>query len=151
VTPRHVIVAGELGEAWASAQPHVATRARVWMHGTQAGEGRPIDWALARYSDAPLEASEQREVTIDDEALYIYTSGTTGLPKAAKVTHSRVLTWSCWFAGMMDTKPDDRMYDCLPMYHSVGGVVATGASSGTMSRASTARWCNISASSPATW
>ena len=127
VAPRHVIVAGELNEAWASAQPLVATRARVWMHGTQAGEGRPIDWALARYSDAPLEASEQREVTIDDEALYIYTSGTTGLPKAAKVTHSRVLTWSCWFAGMMDTKPDDRMYDCLPMYHSVGGVVATGA------------------------
>ena len=24
-------------------------------------------------------------------------------------------------------QPDDRMYDCLPMYHSVGGVVATGA------------------------
>src|SRR5262249_48011810 len=29
--------------------------------------------------------------------------------------------------GMMGTRPDDRMYDCLPMYHSVGGVVATGA------------------------
>jgi fatty-acyl-CoA synthase len=127
VTPRHVIVAGELSEAWASAQPHLASRARVWMHGTQAGDGRPIDWALARYSDAPLEAGEEREVTIDDEALYIYTSGTTGLPKAAKVTHARVLTWSCWFAGMMDTGPADRMYDCLPMYHSVGGVVATGA------------------------
>ena len=127
VTPRHIIVAGELSEAWASAQPHLASRARVWMHGAHSGEGRPIDWALARYNDAPLEASEQREVTIDDEALYIYTSGTTGLPKAAKVTHSRVLTWSCWFAGMMDTRPDDRMYDCLPMYHSVGGVVATGA------------------------
>jgi fatty-acyl-CoA synthase len=27
----------------------------------------------------------------------------------------------------MDTKPDDRMYDTLPMYHSVGGVVAIGA------------------------
>ena len=127
VAPRHVIVAGELNEAWASAQPLVATRARVWIHGAHSGEGRPIDWALARYSDAPLAASEQREVTIDDEALYIYTSGTTGLPKAAKVTHARVLTWSCWFAGMMDTRPDDRMYDCLPMYHSVGGVVATGA------------------------
>jgi fatty-acyl-CoA synthase len=28
---------------------------------------------------------------------------------------------------MMDVRPSDRMYDCLPMYHSVGGVVATGA------------------------
>jgi fatty-acyl-CoA synthase len=27
----------------------------------------------------------------------------------------------------MDVKPADRMYDCLPMYHTVGGVVATGA------------------------
>ena len=27
----------------------------------------------------------------------------------------------------MDTKPTDRMYDCLPMYHTAGGLVATGA------------------------
>ena len=26
----------------------------------------------------------------------------------------------------MNTGPDDRMYDCLPLYHSIGGVVATG-------------------------
>ena len=30
------------------------------------------------------------------------------------------------FAGVMDTKPTDRMYDCLPMYHTAGGLVATG-------------------------
>jgi fatty-acyl-CoA synthase len=29
--------------------------------------------------------------------------------------------------GMMDVVPSDRMYCCLPMYHSIGGVVATGA------------------------
>ena len=27
----------------------------------------------------------------------------------------------------MNATPDDRIYDCLPLYHSVGGVVATGA------------------------
>ncbi len=37
------------------------------------------------------------------------------------------MQWSHWFAGMMDIRPSDRMYNCLPMYHSVGGVVATGA------------------------
>ncbi len=62
-----------------------------------------------------------------DTALYIYTSGTTGLPKAAKVSHFRLMQWSHWFAGMMDTRSSDRMYNCLPMYHSIGGVVATGA------------------------
>ncbi|MCB1488966.1 MAG: AMP-binding protein, partial [Bauldia sp.] len=50
--------------------------------------------------------------------------GTTGLPKAANVSHRRIVTWAYWFAGMMRTTPDDRMYDCLPMYHSIGGVVA---------------------------
>ena len=62
-----------------------------------------------------------------DTALLIYTSGTTGLPKAAKISHARLRDWSYWFAGMMDTGPGDRMYNCLPMYHSVGGVVAIGA------------------------
>jgi fatty-acyl-CoA synthase len=61
-----------------------------------------------------------------DVALLIYTSGTTGLPKAAKVTHRRITEWSFWFAGMTDAKPDDRLYNCLPMYHSIGGVVAIG-------------------------
>jgi len=37
------------------------------------------------------------------------------------------MQWAHWFAGMMDTRPSDRMYNCLPMYHSIGGVVATGA------------------------
>src|SRR5262249_61755615 len=64
---------------------------------------------------------------VADCALYVNPSGTTGLPKAAIVSHHRLLTWSLWFAGMMDTRPGDRMYNCLPMYHSVGGVVATGA------------------------
>jgi fatty-acyl-CoA synthase len=37
------------------------------------------------------------------------------------------MQWSHWFAGLMDTRATDRMYNCLPMYHSVGGVLATGA------------------------
>ena len=76
---------------------------------------------------APLTEAERRGTSIADRALTIYTSGTTGLPKAANVSHRRLMQWSLWFAGLMNTGPDDRMYDCLPMYHSVGGVVATGA------------------------
>ena len=37
------------------------------------------------------------------------------------------MQWSHWFAGMMDAQPTDRMYNCLPMYHSVGGVQVPGA------------------------
>jgi fatty-acyl-CoA synthase len=73
----------------------------------------------------PLLSSEYAAPAIDATALYIYTSGTTGLPKAAKVSHYRLMQWSHWFAGMMDTRPSDRMFNCLPLYHGIGGVVAT--------------------------
>ena len=79
------------------------------------------------FSGAPLTPEEQREVTLNDRALLIYTSGTTGLPKAAHVSHRRVMSWTHWFAGMTGAGPEDRLYNCLPMYHSVGGAVATGA------------------------
>ena len=63
---------------------------------------------------------------LSDTALLIYTSGTTGLPKAAKVSHGRIVEWSLWFAGLTNAQASDRLFDCLPMYHSVGGVVAVG-------------------------
>ncbi len=78
---------------------------------------------LAAQSGAPLDL-EEAQPTLSDPALYIYTSGTTGLPKAAIVSHRRVMNWALWFCGLIDVTPADRMYDCLPLYHSVGGVVA---------------------------
>ena len=71
--------------------------------------------------------AERRATTLADRALLIFTSGTTGLPKAAAVSHHRVVAWSHWFAGLADMRADDRMYDCLPLCHSVGGVAALAA------------------------
>jgi len=123
VAPAHVIVAVELTEQFRSAS--LTSRPKIWTHG--GGDYHRIDHEIERYSDDSLMKSERRAVTIADRALTIYTSGTTGLPKAANVSHRRLLQWSFWFAGLMNTGPDDRMYDCLPMYHSIGGVVAIGA------------------------
>ncbi len=82
---------------------------------------------MAAWGAEPLESGEFVAPQLSDRALCIYTSGTTGLPKAANVSHYRLMQWSHWFAGLMDVTPADRMFDCLPLYHSVGGVVATGA------------------------
>jgi len=124
VAPRHVIVAAELIDTFRGAAVHAASRPKIWSHGSN--EFADIDRDVASYSGEPLTAAERRGVSIADRALYIYTSGTTGLPKAANVSHHRLMQWSFWFAGLMNTQADDRMYDCLPLYHSVGGVVATG-------------------------
>ncbi len=77
--------------------------------------------------NVPVGGSAGERVTLSDTALLIYTSGTTGLPKAARVSHRRVLNWALWFKGRMGNTPADRMYDCLPLYHSVGGIVAVAA------------------------
>jgi fatty-acyl-CoA synthase len=86
-----------------------------------------LDREIGNYAGEALTGGERRPLTIEDRALFIYTSGTTGLPKAANINHYRLMLASHAFAGVMDTQPTDRMYDCLPMYHTSGGVVATGA------------------------
>jgi fatty-acyl-CoA synthase len=121
--PSHIIVAHELTEVLASAMPHLKIEAKIWTHG-DARSARAIDVALAALDDGPLSPEEHGDVTIDDRALLIYTSGTTGLPKAASVSHRRILNWGFWFAGLTGASPQDRLYDCLPLFHSVGGIVA---------------------------
>ena len=37
------------------------------------------------------------------------------------------MTWTHWFAALAGLDARDRLYNCLPMHHSVGGVVAIGA------------------------
>ena len=125
VAPTHIIVAAELLEQYRSAAALLKSWPKVWAYSQS--EFARIDRAVDGYSSKPLSGPECREVTLADRALNIYTSGTTGLPKAANVSHHRLMQWSFWFAGLINTGPDDRMYNCLPMYHSIGGVVATGA------------------------
>jgi fatty-acyl-CoA synthase len=122
---KHIIVASELVDALRSAVPHFTSRLKIWSHG--GSEFDQIDRDVEQLSPERLTLSERRDVTIADRALHIYTSGTTGLPKAANVSHHRLMQWSFWFAGLMDARSGDRMYNCLPMYHSIGGAVATGA------------------------
>ncbi len=91
----------------------------VASSGTAIAIGAPKEWA----NEIPPSAG----ISISDRALLIYTSGTTGLPKASVVSHRRVLNWALWFKGLLGNTPTDRMYNCLPLYHSVGGVVAVAA------------------------
>ena len=127
VASKHVIVGAALVEAFAAVAPKISPEIQSWAHGENSRGFSRIDDEIERSANIGLSGSEYRPPTIADRALYIYTSGTTGLPKAVNVSHFRLMQWSHWFAGMMDTRPDDRIYNCLPMYHSVGGVAAIGA------------------------
>uniref|UniRef100_A0A669D2Q0 Long-chain-fatty-acid--CoA ligase n=1 Tax=Oreochromis niloticus TaxID=8128 RepID=A0A669D2Q0_ORENI len=63
---------------------------------------------------------------IRKELFYIYTSGTTGMPKAAVVVHSRYYRITAFGFHSFGLRPDDIMYNCLPLYHSAGNIMGIG-------------------------
>ncbi len=90
--PKHLIIDTRLDAALEGLE----TDAVVWRHGNGFTD------LVAALSGVALTAGEERDVTLADPALLIYTSGTTGLPKAAFVSHHRVMMWTHWFAGLME-------------------------------------------------
>jgi len=126
VRPRHLIVASKM----AGIVDEIAAACRdlqIWVHGSDHAVFPRIDSSLAQLPSNCLASAERPDLSIHDVALYIYTSGTTGMPKAANVSHGRIMQWAYWFAGMLDIQTEDRTYNCLPMYHSIGGVLVPGA------------------------
>ena len=124
---RRIIASAECADVCRSAVAALGATVEIWIHGSGQRETRSIDFAVAGESGDALARGELRPVTLNDRALRIFTSGTTGLPKAAEVSHRRLVTWIHWFAGLAGLTASDRLYNCLPMHHSVGGVVAVGA------------------------
>jgi fatty-acyl-CoA synthase len=127
VAPKAVIAGSDVASRLVAVRAQLAEGLPCRVLGDSNQDLAPLAPELARFPGEELHDSQCPSPPIAATALYIYTSGTTGLPKAAKVSHYRVMQWSHWFAGLMDTQPSDRMFNCLPLYHSVGGVVATGA------------------------
>jgi fatty-acyl-CoA synthase len=127
VRPKHIIIAQKFADRVDDRLLGLLNEMQVWVHGAHHDSVPTIDKLLRSYSTESLQQTERPSLSIDDIALHIYTSGTTGMPKAANVSHRRILQWAYWFAGMIDISAEDRMYNCLPMYHSIGGVLVPSA------------------------
>lgn len=131
----HMIVGSELAEGAASALPELETKPELLLASRDAEtdaeaegllEATSFDAACGAAGDAAV-PERVREARLGGDGLfYIYTSGTTGLPKAARVSHSKAMTTAlaCW--KMQTLTPADRLYCCLPLYHSAGGMMAAG-------------------------
>ncbi len=123
VKPRHVIVDAKLIESFATAAPDIGAGPQFWCHGAEREGYERLDTKLDGLSDAPIPEGDLPRLTIEDKCLYVYTSGTTGMPKAANLNHYRVQSVMFGFSGAMRMRSDDRVYVCLPMYHTSGGVL----------------------------
>jgi fatty-acyl-CoA synthase len=129
--PRAVIVDAALLSPLSAVKKLLPDTIGLFVHGEPpdgaAMEGfHRLDTALEQFSTANLSAKERPELSSRDRCLYVYTSGTTGLPKAANLNHFRVMLMITGFAGVTKAKSSDRVYDCLPMYHTAGGICAIG-------------------------
>ncbi|MBT7276128.1 MAG: long-chain-acyl-CoA synthetase, partial [Woeseiaceae bacterium] len=83
------------------------------------------DWATNLRSSLDYSKNgnlvETDNVTAKDTAFYIFTSGTTGVPKAAIFPNAKIVAASFNISntGYRMTQ-EDRLYNCLPLYHSTG-------------------------------
>jgi fatty-acyl-CoA synthase len=124
---RHLILGAELADTFAEARPLLQTQPTVWVSGASTQGFEDLDAALAQSSAAEADSAWRKGVVGRDNAFLIFTSGTTGLPKAANFSHMRTLFMMYGFSGALDSKPHDRMYNVLPLYHTAGGICAVGA------------------------
>ena len=123
-----LIVDAALLDQFESARPRLAACPPLFIHGeAMTGVNARIDRIVEGFPGERLTGAARVPLTINDRCLFIFTSGATGLPKAANVNHYRVQLAMQGFAGLTGARAGDRMYDCLPMYHSAGGLCATGA------------------------
>lgn len=102
----------------------------LWVKDTAlAGETVEADWAVEMDAcDQPATSlPETATVSLGDLAYYIFTSGTTGLPKASLITHDRHYRMSLGFSSiLLNMQANDRIYACLPLYHSSGMFICFG-------------------------
>ncbi len=122
----HIIVDAPLAEAWRSARSHVGAEVSAWLSGDVADDFGRLDEVLSEGSSGRPDRRLRAESRAEDLVLLIYTSGTTGLPKAARITHLRMLLTMHSFAAASGSTARDVIYAPLPLYHTVGGVCAPG-------------------------
>lgn len=97
-----------------------------YLYVPDGGTNPPPNWAVSldTRSSTAVNPSETRSVRLRDTAFYIFTSGTTGLPKAAVVSHKRVIPAAMMSASLLQRiNQSDRMYNCLPLYHGTGLII----------------------------
>ncbi len=124
---KHLFVDATLHEALETIRDNLPPDLTVWSACGEIEGARPLDAYIQSSSADNVNANVRLGLKQGDVALYIYTSGTTGLPKAAKVTHMKALTYMRGFAGGTGARPEDNIYITLPLYHATGGLCALGA------------------------
>eukprot|EP00070_Physeter_catodon_P037002 XP_028343896.1 solute carrier family 27 member 3 isoform X1 [Physeter catodon] len=96
----------------------------LWAVGSETHPAGITDF-LAEASaevDGPVPGYLSAPQNVMDTCLYIFTSGTTGLPKAARISHLKVLQCQ-GFYQLCGAHQEDVIYLTLPLYHMSGSLL----------------------------
>ncbi|XP_063060272.1 long-chain fatty acid transport protein 1-like [Engraulis encrasicolus] len=130
---RALVYGVELGQAVQEVQSELGSSLQLFCTGSggadddvelQALSAQNLDQILANTPHTPPPQTHNKG--FNDRLFYIYTSGTTGLPKAAIVVHSRYYRIAAFGYYAFGMRPDDVIYNCLPLYHSAGNIMGVG-------------------------
>ena len=125
VNAKITIVATELLDQFETAKSALHPDVSIFAHG-ETDKYTRMDTLLEGFSAENLPIAERVPLNINDKCVYIYTSGTTGLPKAANINHYRLQLAMHGYSAATNATQADRIYNALPLYHTVGGITAPG-------------------------
>ncbi|XP_029083861.1 solute carrier family 27 member 3 isoform X2 [Monodon monoceros] len=96
----------------------------LWAAGSETHPAGITDFLAeaAAEVDGPVPGYLSAPQNIMDTCLYIFTSGTTGLPKAARISHLKVLQCQ-GFYQLCGAHQEDVIYLALPLYHMSGSLL----------------------------
>ncbi|XP_040854904.1 solute carrier family 27 member 3 isoform X2 [Ochotona curzoniae] len=77
---------------------------------------------VASEADGPVPGYLSAPESMTDTSLYIFTSGTTGLPKAARISHLKILQCQAFYQ-LCGAHQEDIIYLALPLYHMSGSLL----------------------------
>nr|KAF6398027.1 hypothetical protein HJG63_017803 [Rousettus aegyptiacus] len=119
---RALVLAPEFAESLGPDLPALrAMGLHLWAAGPAAHPAGISD-LLAEASaegDGPVPGYLSAPESMTDTCLYIFTSGTTGLPKAARISHLKVLQCQ-GFCQLCGAGQDDVLHLALPLHHMSG-------------------------------
>tara|TARA_R100000365_G_C2747318_1_gene77111 strand:+ start:1116 stop:2939 length:1824 start_codon:yes stop_codon:yes gene_type:complete len=124
VEAKHIITGAEQDTSIEAVHPNLEGAPEIWSLGGAYGEN--FETVLADMPATRPGREHRADLRGKDLCLYLYTSGTTGLPKAARVTNSRLQTMLRTFIAPCQTSARDRVYLTLPLYHGTGGICGIG-------------------------
>uniref|UniRef100_A0A1I8H6I0 Very long-chain fatty acid transport protein n=1 Tax=Macrostomum lignano TaxID=282301 RepID=A0A1I8H6I0_9PLAT len=124
-----LIFGAELASAVLEVAPSLPAGLRLYCLGGGNGglsNAADLDANLLRASTLQPAYPVKQGPNAKDRLFYIYTSGTTGMPKAAVISHLRFAMMSNTIGLFFGLGLGDILYDCLPLYHTAGGILGIG-------------------------